>query len=276
MLRNVTVLCVMLCAPFARADFFEWTDNSITALPVGGDFALADHTRLTLTYEHAHASRLGDMFIFVDGSAGYDGELTWYGEIAPRLSLGKVTGKDLSFGPVTDTLLAFTWEQGEHASALLAGVGFDFKVPRLDYFQVNLYGRSELYGEDAWFDDAQLTVATAFPFEVKGERFLLDGYFDFVPGISGPPEFHLNPQLSWDAGAHWGKPGTFFVGVEIDLWWNKFGVDDGQLVQTGTTSMHPDHPKNGNHPEHPEHTTPVYSRLDSNQQAVSLLFKAKF
>lgn len=44
------------------------------------------------------------MFLFVDnkwynGISGSDGH-TYYGEFSPRLSLGKISGADLSFGPV--------------------------------------------------------------------------------------------------------------------------------------------------------------------------------
>ncbi len=73
---------------------------------------------------------------------------TWYGEISPRLSLGKVLSK-LSSKPFKDVLIAATYERGEDADvaeAALAGVGFDLEVGKsgLRYLQLNVYGRSEL------------------------------------------------------------------------------------------------------------------------------------
>src|SRR3546814_2823481 len=74
----------------------------------------------TITFEHASGWTWGDMFLFVDnkwynGISGSDGH-TYYGEFSPRLSLGKISGADLSFGPIKDVLISATYERGEGRS----------------------------------------------------------------------------------------------------------------------------------------------------------------
>ncbi|MGC3654936.1 outer membrane protein OmpK, partial [Pseudomonas aeruginosa] len=75
--------------------------------------------QLTFTLELACGWTWGDLFFFFymykyngKEDASY-GKNTYYGEITPRLSLGKLTGADLSFGPVNDVLLAGSYEFGE-------------------------------------------------------------------------------------------------------------------------------------------------------------------
>lgn len=84
------------------AKFFLWTDTSATLLPYGSGFEVDPSEQSTLTLEHAHASSIGDLFMFVDFTHFHDqdaetgNDSTWYGEIGPRLSLGKVFGAELS------------------------------------------------------------------------------------------------------------------------------------------------------------------------------------
>ena len=123
--------------------YFNWSDNSITLLPYGWGFAVDPAEQSTATLEHAHDSRIGDLFAFVDftrfhGSPEGADESTWYGEIGPRLSLGKSLQKDHSFAlfskslfMVKDVLVAAQYERGEDADvseAALVDVGFDLDV----------------------------------------------------------------------------------------------------------------------------------------------------
>src|SRR5690349_8755066 len=65
--------------------FFAWTDTSVSALPYGDGFAVDPREQSTVTIEHAHASKIGDFFGFVDftkfhGAPGGADSNTWYGE----------------------------------------------------------------------------------------------------------------------------------------------------------------------------------------------------
>jgi nucleoside-specific outer membrane channel protein Tsx len=124
-----------------KQSYFNWTDYNITLLPYGWGFAVDPDEQSTFTFEHAHDSQLGDLFLFVDATKFHSdtGGDTWYGEISPRLSLGKILDKDLSFAlfrrslfEVKDVLIAAQYERGEDADiaeAALVGVGLGEQNP---------------------------------------------------------------------------------------------------------------------------------------------------
>ena len=236
-------------APTDSSPFFNWSDNSLTLLPYGWGFEVDPDEQSTFTYEHVHDSRIGDLFLFVDaikyhGAPRGADDSTWYGEISPRLSLGKTLGKDLSFSLFKDVLVAGTYERGEDADvaeAVLVGVGFDLDVGKsgFRYAQLNVYGRSELTeGTEDGFRDVQITVVAARPFSVGKAQFLADGYFDWVLGLGSEVwSYHLNPQVSADLGNTWGKPGKLFAGVELDFWWNKYQIPSSPAFDTNQSAV---------------------------------------
>lgn len=244
-------------APAAKS-FFNWSDNSITVLPYGWGFEVDPSEQSTLTFEHAHDSTIGDLFVFVDATYFHnspDGadDSSWYGEISPRLSLGKTTGQDLSFAlfrrslfQVKDVLIAAQYERGEDADvaeAMLLGAGFDLEIRetgllgplgKFKYIQFNVYGRAELTeGTRSGIRDAQITMVAARPFTIGSSKFLVDGYFDWVLGLGSEDwNYHLNPQLKLDVGDYWGKPDKFWAGLEVDFWWNKYQIPDSPAFDT--------------------------------------------
>jgi len=258
--------------PPAADSFFLWTDTSVSVLPWGTGFEVDPSEQSTITLEHAHESKVGDLFMFVDftrmhgAPAGLDKD-TWYGEFGPRLSFGKLSGKDLSHTffkrslfEIKDVLLALQYERGEDpdvAEAALVGLGLNLDVReagllgglgKFNYVQLNIYGRAELTeGTEHGFRDMQITMVASYPFTVGGSDWLLDGYYDWVLGLGSEQwSYHLNPQLTVDLGELAGyAPRKFYAGVEIDLWWNKYQI-------------------------------PNSSGFDTHQQAASLLFKYHF
>lgn len=256
----------------ADSGFFIWTDTSVSLLPYGYGFEVDPREQSTFTIEHAHASKVGDFFGFVDftkfhgAPSGSDTE-TWYGELGPRFSFGKMLGKDLSHTffkkslfEFKDVLLALQYERGEDpdvAEAALIGIGLDLDVReagvlgglgKFNYVQLNVYGRAEMTdGTRHGFHDMQVTMVASYPFKVGESDWLLDGYFDWVVGFGSEEwSYHLNPQLTMDlGGAVWGAPRKFYAGIEVDLWWNKYQI-------------------------------PNSAGFDTNQSAVSLLLKYHF
>jgi len=266
-----TLLASLLLAAGFSADaaepapqsFFNWSDNSITVLPYGSGFVVDPSDQSTLTLEHAHDSKIGDFFAFVDfikfhGAADGADDSTWYGELSPRLSLGKTLGKALSFElfsksafKVKDVLVAAQYERGEDADvaeAALLGVGLDLDVReagflgplgKFKYIQLNVYARSELAKNvEHGFRDVQITLVAARPFVVGSTRFLVDGYFDWVLGLGSEDwSYHLNPQVSLDVGNFWGEPDKLYAGFELDWWWNKYQIPDSTGFDTTQTAV---------------------------------------
>lgn len=226
--------CLLPALPASAGDWPHWQNSSVTYLN-GHDFRVQPGQQQTLTFEHANGWKYGDTFLFVDITTfngtndPANGSLVWYGEFAPRLSLGKLWGDALAAGPVRDVLLASAYEFGEGpAEAWLLGPGFDLAVPGFDWFQLNLYRRHTRHGRDGdglW----QITPIWAWTVPVGRSDLLIDGFVDWVAGDDGAVHSHLhfNPQLKYDLGkaAGWGEK-TVYVGVEYDYWKNKFGIDD--------------------------------------------------
>jgi nucleoside-specific outer membrane channel protein Tsx len=272
--RPVALSVAALCLATANAvhgetpegqdsKFFLWTDTSVTLLPYGSGFEVDPGEQSTLTLEHAHASSIGDLFMFVDFTHFHDqdaetgNDSTWYGEIGPRLSLGKVFGATLSrtlfrrsLFEIKDVLLAAQYERGEDADvaeAVLLGLGFDLDVSeagilggtKFNYLQVNFYGRDELTaGVQHGFRDMQITTVGSYPFKAGRASCLIDGYFDWVLGIGSEDwSFHFNPQITVDVGEFWNAPKKLYAGVEVDLWLNKYQIPDSSAFDTNQTAI---------------------------------------
>ena len=241
--------------------FFLWTDSSLSLLPYGDGYVVDPDEQSTLTFEHAHASKIGDLFMFVDFTR-FHGQATddtnWYAEIGPRFSFGKLLDREISYTlfrhslfEIRDVLLATTYERGQDpdaAEALLVGVGFDLDVREIgilgalnkfNYVQLNLYGRAELTPQsESGISDLQITMAASYPFSIGNSQFLLDGYFDWALGLGDRDwTYHLNPQLTMDLGAVWKKPQKLFVGLEVDLWWNKYQIANSPSFDTNQTAI---------------------------------------
>ena len=267
------LLCMLaLCPALAGAQqatspeaedpgFFFWTDSSLSLLPYGDGFVVDPEEQSALTFEHAHESKIGDLFMFVDvpkfhGQA--EDESSWYAEFGPRFSFGKLFDKDLSHTffkrslfEIKDVLLATQYERGEDpdvAEAVLLGIGLDLDVRELgllgalnkfNYVQLNFYGRAELTeGAEGGISDMQITLAASYPFTIGKSEFLLDGYFDWVLGLGDKDwNYHINPQLTMDLGAAWGKPRKLYVGLELDFWWNKYGIANSSSFDTNQAAV---------------------------------------
>ena len=220
------------------ADLLQWQDNSLTYLN-GIDFKVDPPKQQTVTFEHASGWSFGDLFIFVDGikynteaaNGAGDGH-TFYGEISPRLSLGKISGADLSFGPIKDVLLAATYEFGEDdVESYLLGPAVDLNIPGFDYFQLNTYlrttdGRRD--GDNVW----QITPVWSYTIPVGDSDLVIDGFMDWVVDNddSYHANLHFNPQIKYDLAKAMGWGKRFYVGVEYDYWSDKYGIDDNGFV----------------------------------------------
>lgn len=223
------------------ADLLQWQDNSLTYLN-GIDFKVDPPKQQTVTFEHASGWSFGDLFIFVDGikynteatNGAGDGH-TFYGEISPRLSLGKISGADLSFGPVKDVLLAATYEFGEDdVDSYLLGPAVDLNIPGFDYFQLNTYlrttdGRRD--GDNVW----QITPVWSYTIPVGDSDLVIDGFMDWVVDNddSYHANLHFNPQIKYDLGKAlgWGEK-QVYVGTEYSYWKNKYGVESTHSFDT--------------------------------------------
>ncbi|TKB58722.1 outer membrane protein OmpK [Ferrimonas aestuarii] len=230
---GLSLAALALLPTFANAEIY-WTDQSLSLL-YGDNFEVDPAEQTTLTFETAGGWSYGDWFAFYDHVVFRDAqpnelETANYAEIGTRFSAGKIFGKDLSLGPITDVSLALQYETGDAAAeTFLYGVGTDWKVPGFTFLSVNLYKRSNTDGDanEGW----QLTPVWRMDFPVGNSNIVFDGFIDWVFSQDNDDEehFHFNPQLKYDLGmAVMGKDkaNKLFVGIEYDYWTNKYGIPD--------------------------------------------------
>lgn len=247
-----TLLILALLAPVALAGDdgpLLWHNESLSYL-YGKNFRVNPENQQTFTFEHASAWSWGDVFFFVD-QINYQGkpdsgagQETYYGELQPRLSLGKLSARDWSLGPIKDVLLASAYEFGEgDTKAYLLGPGFDLAIPGFDYFQLNFYYRKpdgDRVPPGAW----QVTPSWSLTLPLGRSDLLIDGYIDWVVNSkkagSGRRDqndyhsnLHINPQIKYDLGKFFGyAPRHLYAGVEYDYWSNKYGIKDSAAFGT--------------------------------------------
>lgn len=229
--KTLMTACVAAAfAPAAHAEkFFGASSISLLYSEDYEIFGSQQETATVFTFENVTAHDWGDTFFFIDRyqvQGGSDSDDNTYGEFGPRLSLGWLTGQDLSFGPVKDVYLAGQYEfgGGVNANNYLTGLGLSWDIPGLLYFNTNVYH----VDNNTVFDDPndwQLTVTWGAPFELGSALFLFDGYVDWASGVSGgqSTDLHVNPQFKLDLGHFAGQSGVLYAGIEYSYWRNKYG-----------------------------------------------------
>lgn len=235
-----TTATLLTAAAFA-GDILHWQDNSISFL-AGKNFKLDPDTQETITLEHASGWSVGDLYgfvdgIYLDGDKDYKGDrASYYGEIAPRLSAGKILDKDLSVLFIKDFLVAGCFEFGKNSSEnYLIGLGVDLAIPGFDFFQLNFYRRFKYADSDP--ESYQITPAWKVTLPLAKSAFICDGYIDWVFG-KDTDQLHFNPQLKFDVGVFCGlKERSLLAGVEYDYWKNKYGVRDGDGIDSDQSAL---------------------------------------
>ncbi len=231
----------------------QWSDTEIQFLHGSGfndngTFGGPKFSKDIITLQHASGYSLGRNFFFVDfvksdSKDGNYGEI--YGEYYHTLSLTKLQGTDWSKNFVKDVGLTAGINYGAKNSAfganprvLLVGPTFDLNIPAAAFFNVDVlayadrgiysgFGGGALCGghKTTW----QITPAWNFPFSVGPAKFTFEGFMDVI-GKHGSCERQVltQPQLRWDVGNHFGRPGAVFLGLEYQYWRNKFGAKQSE------------------------------------------------
>lgn len=238
-----------LCALASTAAFAQakpvWQDFSLTGLygeNYKSPFVTQDEKieQSTVTAEYAAGFKYGDFFAFADRTNNDPNGNETYFEVAPRLSLGAVTGQKLELGPITDVLIATTWEgnsaKGSDFNNYLYGVGFNLAIPYTNYATINFYKAEN----DLQEDDYQMTITYAVPFKIGGEEFLADAFLDWstAEGPNHKSELNWTSQYKWNVGKHISPETKLYLGVEHSVWNNKFGTNIDQHDVSALVKYH--------------------------------------
>lgn len=213
----------------------QWSNFSLSYL-YGSNYEFTPDKKMqVMTLEHASGHSWGDNFLFIDRTMPSKGDSSFYGELSPRLSIGKITDNKIAFGPVNDVLIATTWEMGNGFDNFLYGVGVGLTVPGFQYFNVNLYHASN----DISDDDNQLTITWGAPFTIGSQDFLIDGFMDWSSASdTNKSEMNFTPQIKWNAGKNFNLSSPLYLGIEYAYWNNKYGTDTNERVASLLLKWH--------------------------------------
>ena len=204
-----------------------------------------------LTMQHASMWRFGDNFFFVDflDDGGDDGfnEMDAYGEWYSNFSLGKITGRDLGFGPVSDFGVFGGVALGTDANLRrwLRGARIAWDFPGFIFLNTDFMyetdgGRGLEGGSPPELDGRFiLDVNGLLPFNLGGMAFSISGHAEYQGattdefGDAVPSSILAQPQLRLDIGRTLGGSADgVYAGVEYQYWRNKLGTEvDESVVQ---------------------------------------------
>ena len=195
-----------------------------------------------LTFQHASAWSHGANFFFVDLAccddpvSNRDAYLEWYS----NLSLGALSGNEISFGPVKDVMLTggLNWGAQARLAKFTPGIKFSLDLPgfafaNLDFnYLVDFSGGLASGGAPKTDGIWNVDFNWARPLQIGEGSFSIEGHGEWQSptgnetGEDQPYQVLLQPQIRYDIGkAMWGADNRVLVGTELQVWINKFGVD---------------------------------------------------
>jgi len=218
-LKSFALIFIFPCIANAEG-LLDYSSTNIQAL-YGSNYELGPEERTIFTLEHASGFEYGDNYAFIDYTKDSN---SYYMEWTPRLSLSKISGNDIGFGPIKDIFLIAVYELPSDIPIRDGyGVGLDWHLPTFQYFKTNIFQRDDpRHAGDATL----LTIAWGADYKINTVPLRLEGYCDFQ-GAEGESDSYINcvPRFLVDIGSFSGRSGTLFAGVEWQYWNKKFGVD---------------------------------------------------
>jgi len=240
-------LCVILAGliPASAADW-STTEFQFTYGELDNAFTPESPNTFVWTLQHASGWKYGDNFFFVDLISPEGGDLDAYSEIYMNLSLGKISGKDLSLGPIRDfgILGGLNFAAEAKVRVWLPGVRLAWDLPGFAFantdFMAYLTDNSGGEGaapreKDSWMVDFNFATKSL---ALGPTKWNLEGHVEYVGArdneFGRTREWILaQPQLRLDLGDLIGiGANQLFAGVEGQFWMNKLGSDkDESAVQ---------------------------------------------
>ena len=247
-IKYTAIVAALMCGAIP-AEAADWSVNEVH-YQIGelkNPFTDTRTTTHILTFQHASSWRYGNNFFFIDmiddGKEDNYNDTDYYGEWYSNFSLGKITGADLSFGPIKDVgLIAGLNVAGDaNIRKYLPGVRFSWDVPGFAYLNTDLTA----YIDDsdvAQGDSFMFDVNWAYPIDVGQQKFSISGHVEYIGernyeqagGAKINGHVLAQPQFRWDLGhALFDTQDQLYVGIEYQYWNNKQGTNKDESVAQG-------------------------------------------
>ena len=228
-------LAAVIALPSAAQTEFAWQYGKLV-----NPFT-ADGTRVTssiLTFQNASGWKYGGSFFFIDflDDAENDGfnDKEFYGEWYPTLSLGKVSGREISLGALRDVsvLGGINFDGDANVLKVLPGVQLSWSVPGFIFLNTDFTAMVDASnglekGGAPKTDDVgfMFDVSWLYPFKIGPVSFTWTGHAEWISGVTNETGAEVKawilaqPQLTVDVTGD----GMLNVGVELQYWLNKLG-----------------------------------------------------
>jgi len=255
----------------------NWSDTSV-GYRVGTKFAEPFNTndikKNIFNFNHVSGYDYGSNFFNVDflmsdkldpaGKASTNGAQEAYVVYRHTLDMAKITGMNLSFGPVktVNATVGFDWNAKTDAGynskkrMLVVGPTFAINVPA-GFLNVGVY---QLWESNAPFNTFSGVSTPRYSYDPhpmlnlvwgiplgKDTGFSFEGFANFITskgnnefGGKTAAETNIDMQVMYDVSSIVGaKPRTFRVGLEYQYWKNKFGNDSSGPAGKGAFAKTP-------------------------------------
>jgi len=218
-MSKVLLGSLVLATMLSTAQAESWSNTSILFhygsnfdKLIGGE-TVPDGKMETITIEHVGGWAYGTNFFFFDlttAEFGSGSSQKLYGEWAPTLSMGKISGKDLSFAFIKDINLAIELNQGDNFRATNIGLGLDLDIPGFKVFGTNFFSRDDNFNDSTF----QITMFWNSTFNLGPVPFIFEGFLDYY-GTDFGTEVVTQPRLLIDGKVFGDATKTLAVGVEL-------------------------------------------------------------
>lgn len=184
---------------------------------------------------------IGDLYTYAilqkSLQSDYSGpSTTYYYKLVPRLSMGKLLGKDLSVGPLKDISFA-QWisKTKDMGYSYFPGIGLDWQASWISWLRTMYYW--ERNPGQGW-NDRRVHVDYGIPIPTRMGDFRIVGTFDHTFGLNDQAvTTDFKPELHYDLGKALGQPGGhLWVGVVVDLIKNKYKIQSSEHFKTNQAS----------------------------------------
>lgn len=228
MLRATFAIACFATAAASAAEFQVANLNALYTTKSKADPVLGtgtdDEKLKTYQFEYFAGFKYGDVYVDAEvfsgenvggQAAGSFGGNTSYQSLLvfnPRLSLGKVSGRSLSFGPITDVSLIARYERASYADfrSYNHGISLNFAVPGFAYFESGILRRNTNFYRGEWL---WRSVLMSKPLPIGAQKF----HFNLLSLVNGAgnngTEVFLRPELLWELDAK----GALQLGLRYEM-----------------------------------------------------------
>jgi len=255
----------------------NWSDTSVgfrTGTSFAEPFNTKDIKKNIFNFNHVSGYNYGSNFFNVDflmsdkndpaGANSTNGAQEAYVVYRHTLDMAKITGMNLSFGPIKtiNATVGFDWNAKTDAGynskkrMLVAGPTFAINIPA-GFLNVGLY---QLWESNAPFNTFSGVSTPRYHYDAhpmlnlvwgiplgKETGFSFEGFANFITskgknefGGDTAAETNIDMQVMYDASSFIGaKPKTFKVGIEYQYWKNKFGNNASGPAGSGAFAKTP-------------------------------------